>query len=95
MSDFAQDIIQKFKSDVLYLGLLEKIRQFNETGEFKTLSVESLIQDIFYDANIIGAESQIKKEKEAFYNKYLKKGLLIKPIELNGVIKLQIEINKN
>jgi hypothetical protein len=94
MSDFAQDIIQKFKSDVLYLGLLEKIRKFNESGEFKWLDVDSLIQDIFYDANILGAVSQIKKEKDAFYNKYLKNGLLIKPIEINGVLRLQIDVSK-
>ena len=94
MSDFAQDIIQKFKMDVLYLGLLEKIRQFNETGDFHQLNVAELLQEIFYDANIVGAESQIKKEKEAFYNKYLKNGLLIKPIEVEGDLKLQIEISK-
>ncbi len=94
MSDFAQDIVQKFKSDVLYLGLLEKIRQFNRTGEFHQLDVEELIQEIFYDANIVGAESQIEREKEAFYNRYLKKGLLIKPVEVDSTLKLQIEISK-
>lgn len=94
MSDFAQDIIQKFKSDVLYLGLREKIRVFNETGDFQQLDVQALLQEIFYDANITGAESQINKEKDAFYNKYLRNGLLIKPVEVDGVLKLQIDIGK-
>ena len=94
MSDFAQDKIQKFKSDVLYYGLLERINHFNETGEFFQMDVDALIRDIFYDADIEGAESQIKKEKEVFFNKYLKKGLLIKPIEVDGMLKLQIEIAK-
>ena len=94
MSDFAQDIIQKFKTDVLYLGLPEKVRQFNETGDFHQLNVAELLQEIFYDANIVGVESQIKKEKEALYNRYLKKGLLIKHVEVDGVMKLQIELSK-
>lgn len=46
------------------------------------------------DPYAFGAESQIKREKEAFYNRYLKKGLLIKPVEVDGALKLQIEISK-
>ena len=93
MSDFAQDVIQRFKSEVLYLGLLERIKKFNETGEFQTLDIHALIQEIFYDACIVGAESQIQKEKEAFYNKYFKNGLIIKPVYIDGTLKLQIEIS--
>ena len=94
MSDFAQDTVQKFKSDVLYLGLVERIKHFNETGEFGSLDVNELLQQLFYDANIIGAEGQVKKEKDAFFNKYLKNGLLIKPVLENGTLRFKIEIYK-
>ena len=92
MSDFAQDTVQKFKSDVLYLGIVEKIRHFNETGEFGTLDVNELLQELFYDADINGAEGQVQKEKEAFFNKYLKSGLLLKPVTENGALRFKIEI---
>lgn len=94
MSDFAQDKIQKFKSDVLYLGLLQRIKKFNKTGEFGVLDVDTLIDELFFDACIIGAEGQIKREKEAFFNKYLKHGLLLKPVNDNGKITLKIELYK-
>lgn len=93
MSDFAQDIIQKFKTAVLYRGLKARIDHFNENGEFGTLDVNETIQQLFYDAEISGAESQVKKEKEAFYNKYLKNGFLIKPIVKDGVLRFQISLN--
>lgn len=93
MSDFAQDIIQKFKTAVLYRGLKARIDRFNENGEFGTLDVNETIQQLFYDAEISGAESQVKKEKEAFYNKYLKNGFLIKPIVKDGVLSFQISLN--
>ena len=94
MSDFAQDSIQKFKSDVLYLGLAERIKHFNETGNFGTLNVSELLQELFYDANINGADSQIKKEKDAFYSKYLKNGLLIKPVSDGDNLVFKIELYK-
>lgn len=95
MSDFAQDQkIQNFKSDVLYLGLAARIKQFNSTGEFGTLDVAALLQQLFYDANIGGAESQVEKEKEAFFNKYLKNGLLLKPVTEDGKTVLRIELYK-
>jgi len=94
MSDFAQDIIQKFKSDVLYLGLLERIRRFNETGAFLPLDVDELIRELFFDAHISGADGQVEREKKAFYEKYLKGGLLIKPVEENGKLRFKIEISK-
>ena len=94
MSDFAQDKVQQFKSDVLYLGLVERIKQFNKTGTFGTLDIDALLQELFYDANIGGAESQVEREKEAFYNKYLKNGLIIKPTTEDGKRKLKIEMYK-
>lgn len=93
MSDFAQDIIQKFKTAVLYRGLKAKIDNFNDSGKLETLDVNETIQQIFYDAEISGAESQVKKEKDAFYDKYLKNGFLLKPIEKDGVIRFQLSLN--
>lgn len=94
MSDFAQDSVQKFKSDVLYRGLMAIIDNFNETGKFVTLDVDEMIQQIFYDASIVGAEGQLEKEKEAFYNKYFKNGFLLKPVIENGKQRFKIEFHK-
>ena len=89
-----QDKVQQFKSDVLYRGLAERVKTFNETGVFKTLDVTELLQELFYEANIGGAENQVEKEKEAFFNRYLKGGLLIKPVSENGKSVLKIELYK-
>lgn len=92
MSDFAQDKIQKFKTEVLYLGLVDKIKIFNTTGVFESLDVEELLKGLFYKAGIGGAEGQIRKEKEAFFNKYLKGGLLLKPILEANKMTFKIEM---
>lgn len=94
MSDFAQDSVQKFKSDVLYRGLMAIIDNFNQTGNFGTLDVDEMLQQIFYDASIVGAEGQLEKEKEAFYNKYFKNGFLLKPVIENGKQRFKIECHK-
>lgn len=94
MSDFAQDVIQSFKSEVLYLGLESRVREFNETGTFMPLNIDELIDELFAEAYIIVEESQLKKEKESFYNKYLKNGLLVKPFNKDGILKLQIELKR-
>lgn len=94
MSDFAQDVVQKFKSDVLYLGLESRVREFNETGTFLPLDVDELIDELFAEAYIRCDEGQLKKEKEVFYNKYLKNGLVIKPFNEDGRSRLKIELRR-
>ena len=58
------------------------------------LDVDELLRELFYEANIQAEEGQLNKEKEAFYNKYLKKGLLLKPVEVDGRLRLKIELEK-
>lgn len=94
MDKFAQDKVQEFKNKVLYRGLYERIERFNKTGEFPHLSVDELIKDIFFDANISGSELQIKKEKNDFYNKYLKNGFSIEPVEENGRLVLKMALKR-
>ena len=94
MSDFAQDKVQQFKSDVLYLGLMKRIKMFNQTGNFGTLDIDNLLRELFYEADIDGAESQLNREKEAFFRKYLKNGLLIKPVMADGKYTFQIELHR-
>lgn len=94
MSDFAQDKVQQFKSDVLYLGLMKRIKMFNQTGNFGTLDIDNLLRELFYEADIYGAESQLNREKEAFFRKYLKNGLLIKPAMADGKYTFQIELHR-
>ena len=53
-----------------------------------------LLQQLFYDANICGAEGQVQKEKDVFYEKYLKNGLLLKPVMEEGKMVFKIEIYK-
>lgn len=94
MSDFAQDVIQSFKTEVLYLGLESRVREFNETGTFMPLDIENLIDELFNEAYIKAEESQLKKEKEVFYNKYLKNGFLIKPSNEYDGLRLKIELKR-
>lgn len=94
MSDFAQDKVQQFKSDVLYLGLMKRIKMFNQTGNFGTLDIDNLLRELFYEADIDGAESQLNREKEAFFRKYLKNGLLIKPVMADDKCTFQIELHR-
>ena len=95
MSDFAQDVIQDFKNEVLYLGLESRVREFNDTGTFMPLDINELIDELFKEAFINGEERQIEKEKETFYKKYLKNGLFLKPITTeDGKLKLQIELKR-
>ena len=61
MSDFAQDKVQQFKSDVLYLGLMKRIKMFNQTGNFGTLDIDNLLRKLFYEADIDAAESQLNR----------------------------------
>jgi len=53
-----------------------------------------LLQELFYDADIDGAESQVEREKEAFFNKYLKNGLMLKPVTEDGKRSFKIELYK-
>ena len=94
MNDFAQDGIQKFKADVLYYGLVERIEKFNKNGCFETLDVNELVRDIFYAAEIESEGAQLQKEKDNFINKYLKNGFVIKPVMENGKYHLKMDIPK-
>ena len=76
------------------MGLLDRVERFNESGEFFPLDVNELLQELFYEANIQAEEGQLKKEKDAFYAKYLKNGLLVKPVEVDGSLRLQIELKR-
>ena len=94
MDKFAQDKVQDFKNRVLYRGLFKRMDHFNKTGEFLPLSVDDLIRDIFYDANITGSEFQIKKEKTDFFNMYIKNGFLVEPVEENGHLVFRMTLNR-
>ena len=76
------------------MSLESRVREFNETGNFMPLDVDELLQEIFHEAAIIAEESQLKKEKEVFFSKYLKNGLLVKPVLEDGKQRLKIELKK-
>ncbi len=94
MSDFAQDVIQQFKAEVLYLGLESRVKEFNETGTFIPLKVYDLIDEIFREAYIVGETGQIKREKEAFYTKYFSNGWVIRPVIENDEPRMKIIVKR-
>ena len=77
MDEFAQDVIQPFKNKVLEKNLNNIIDRFNQTGYLEFLSIDELMNDIFNKAGITDDRSQVDKEKENFYKKYLKKLKLV------------------
>lgn len=94
IDDFAQDKVQKFKTNVLVNSLSRRIKTFNETGQFEILDIEELITTLFHEACISGAGKQIEQERKVFYNQFLKKGLIVKPVEQEGRLIFQMEINR-
>ncbi len=94
MDDFAQDKVQKFKTSVLMNSLLKRINEFNESGTFAILDVEELLDTIFREACIMGADKQIQQERQVFFNTYLKRGLIVKPIEEDGRLVFKMEFNR-
>ena len=94
MNDFAQDVIQNFKQDVLSRGLESRIDEFNRTGLFDQLDYSRLVDELFFEAYIRPDhenDGQVKKEKEAFFKKYLKDGLSIKPNTTTGKFEITIK----
>ena len=94
MDDFAQDVIQNFKQDVLFRGLETRINYFNEYGSFDQLDYNRLVDELFFEAYIRPDhenDGQVKKEKEAFFKKYLKDGLTIKPNTKTGKLEIIIK----
>lgn len=89
MDEFAQDVIQPYKNIVLKKNLQLILDEFNESGRLEFLSVEEMLEKIFYRSSISGHFRQIEKEKQNFYNKYLKK-LRLKIVEKNGEMVYQI-----
>jgi hypothetical protein len=58
------------------------------------LVIDELVDELFAEAYIVGEESQLRKEKEVFYNKYLKNGFLIKPSNEEDGLRLKIELKR-
>ena len=75
-------------------SLLRRINDFNESGTFAILDVEELLDTIFREACIMGADKQILQERQVFFNTYLKRGLIVKPIEENGRLVFKMEFNR-
>jgi len=94
MDDFALDRAQEFKERVLYGNLYSRISSFNESGSFGTLDTDELITAIFYEAGVEGHRDQIAREKQAFFEKYLKNGFTVKPVTVNGATVLKMELYK-
>ena len=73
MDEFAQDAIQPYKNIVLRKNLQAILDNFNNSGTLEFLSVEKMLDEIFRRSCISGHYKQIEKEKQDFFNKYLKK----------------------
>jgi hypothetical protein len=92
MDEFAQDAIQPYKNIVLKKNLQAMLDEFNRTGKFEFLSVADMLEILFQRSAITGHYKQIDKEKQDFYNKYLKKLRLVVETREDGALFFKIEI---
>lgn len=77
MDDFAQDAIQPYKNKVLVNNFQAILDEFNQSGHFEALDVDELLELIFRRSAVSAAYSQLEKEKQVFFNKYVKKMRLV------------------
>lgn len=94
MDGFAQAEVQEFKDRVLFQNLKGVLDDFNENGNFAFEGPKDLLDHIFALSYIKGSFDQIQNEKDAFYNKYLKHGFVIKPVEDANGVHYVMEISK-
>ncbi len=95
MDDFAKDKVQDFKEKVLVGALRKQINRFNETHEWEFEDVGEMVDSLFYRAYIKGPKEQIDHEKKTFFNKYLKKGFVIRCEEdEEGKILFKLDLNR-
>lgn len=92
MDSFAQSEVQEFKNAVLLNNLKRRIDEFNDSGLFEIMDPDELLDTIFDEAYIYGSYTQKEKEKEAFYNRYLKKGFKITIEDDEGNKKFKMEL---
>ena len=91
MDEFAHDVIQPYKNIVLKKNLQSILDEFNDTGRLEFLSVDEMLNQIFYRSGISGRYRQVEKEKQDFYNKYLKK-MKLAIVEKEGMKTYQLMI---
>lgn len=91
MDEFAHDVIQPYKNIVLKKNLQAILDEFNSMGTLEFLSVDEMLNQIFYRSGISGHYRQVEKEKQDFYNKYLKK-LKLTIVEKEGTKIYQLVI---
>lgn len=91
MDEFAQDAIQPYKNMVLRKNLQIILDSFNNSGTLEPLSVEEMLETVFRRSYVSGHYKQIEKEKEDFYNRYVKKiHLTIKECDGHNYFKMEI-----
>lgn len=94
MDDFAQDKVQDYKERVLFKNIQTIIEEFNTEGTFYYDTPNDLLDYVYNLAGISGNPNQVNQEKQTFYNKYLKNGFIIEPIEENGELTYKMKIYK-
>ncbi len=95
MDDFAQDKVQQFKTQVLMATLRKRMEKFNETGVWEFMDAGDLVDSLFREAYIMGADTQMEQEKKTFINTYLKGGFIIKFAEdADGNKPFSMELNR-
>ena len=94
MEDFAQDKVQDYKERVLFKNIQAILEEFNTEGTFYYDTPNDLLDYVYNLAGISGNPNQVNQEKQTFYNKYLKNGFIIEPIEENGELTYKMKIYK-
>ena len=72
MEEFSLDLADELKNDVLLGQLNTMIDDFNATGELEFLNLTQMVDTIFSRAFIKGDFKAIEKQKNTFYNRYVK-----------------------
>jgi len=94
MNEFSKGNAQEFKNTVLFKALSDVINKFNSEGVFEFLDVDDLLHHLYIKAGVRCEQSQLEKEKKNFFDKYLRGGLVIKPVSVDGKLTFRIEIEK-
>ena len=94
INDFALKKATPFKEAIMQKSVDKIIDRFNESGVFEPREAMRIVDTLFTEARITGAENELEREKTKFYDKYLRKGFTVRPVDINGVLTFRMELNK-
>ena len=94
INDFSLKKASRFKEAIMQKCVDKILDRFNSEGIFEPRDAMEIVDNLFTEARITGAENELEREKSAFYDKYLRKGFSVRPVEENGRFVFRMELNK-